>query len=223
MTQTPDLRHVTTWIFDLDETLYGRESGVLAAMEARIEQWLLRQTPGDPASVAAARERMREEYGSTLGALLAQGAHNVDPYLAFVHDVPLDAMKPDPRLRSALARLPGRRLVHTNAPGFHAERVLAALGVADQFQAVFHCAAAGYALKPQAEAFTRIVATHALDPAACAFFEDRSANLAPAAALGMTTVLVGDHAADDPSPHVHFRTADLAGFLSDAHVSEIAA
>ena len=220
---TADLRRITTWVFDLDETLYGRESGFLDAMEARIEDWLMRRSQGDAQAAQAERLTMRDQHGSTLAALVAAGDADVDAFLAHVQDIPLGELKPDVRLRRALQRLPGRRLIHTNAPGDHADRVLAALGIADQFEAVFHCHAAGFALKPQAEAFARMIARHLFDPAGAAFFEDRAANLKPAAALGMTTVLVGPDAHANTDPFVHHRTADLAAFLTHARLAETAA
>lgn len=216
----PDLRHVDTWIFDLDETLYDRENGVLAAMEGRIDSWLAETTGLGPEAVVALRHRMREEHGSTMAALLAEGASDIDAYQRYVHDLPLDGMKPDLPLRAALLRLPGRRLVHTNAPGFHAARVLAALGLEGVFEAVFHCEAAEYALKPQLEAFTRIIAAHTLDPTTCAFFEDREANLKPAAGLGMVTVLVGAQAAESTADWVSYRAPSLTPFLQSIALEE---
>lgn len=216
----PELDHVDTWIFDLDETLYDRESGVLSAMEGRIDSWLARTTGLGPAEVLALRLSMREEHGSTMAALLAEGSADIDAYQRYVHDLPLDMMRPDLPLRAALLRLPGRRLVHTNAPGFHADRVLAALGLEGVFDAVFHCEAAEYALKPKLEAFTRIVAAHTLDPATCAFFEDREANLKAAAGLGMVTVLVGADAAESTADWVSYRTPALTPFLQSIQFEE---
>ena len=41
--------------------------------------------------------------------------------------------------------------------------------------------------------------------------------------LGMTTVLVGPHAAASAAPFVHFRTDNLAAFLRTARVQETSA
>jgi putative hydrolase of the HAD superfamily len=68
--------------------------------------------------------------------------------------------------------------------------------------------------------FEKVVARHALAPPATAFFEDSEKNLAPAALLGMTTVLVGAHAAASTADFVHHRTHDLAGFLTSARLKE---
>jgi putative hydrolase of the HAD superfamily len=62
-----------------------------------------------------------------------------------------------------------------------------------------------------------------VEPHGAAFFEDSEKNLAPAAELGMTTILVGPTAPASTAPFVHHRTDDLAGFLSAAKVRETAA
>ena len=45
-------------------------------------------------------------------------------------------------------------------------------------------------------------------------------SLKPAAKLGMTTVLVGPHAAASDADFVHYRTERLAPFLAAARVKE---
>ncbi len=67
-----------------------------------------------------------------------------------------------------------------------------------------------------------MIAGHGVDPRATAFFEDSERNLAPAAELGMTTVLVGPHAGASTAPFVQHRTASLASFLANARVKETA-
>ncbi len=67
-----------------------------------------------------------------------------------------------------------------------------------------------------------MVARHAVTPARSAFFEDSERNLAPAAGIGMTTVLVGPAAPASTAHFVHHRTKTLAPFLMQARVKETA-
>jgi putative hydrolase of the HAD superfamily len=135
----------------------------------------------------------------------------------------LDSLIPDPALTAAIARLPGRRLVFTNGDERHAGRVLAHLGLSDLFEDVFHIGSADFIPKPHPTTFDKLIRAHAIAPKASAFFEDSEKNLAPAAALGMTTVLVGPHAEASTAPFVHHRTHKLAPFLAAARVRETAA
>ncbi len=215
-----DLAHVEVWLFDLDNTLYPAECEFMALIEARMTEFMQRETGLPRAEARALQMRYLHEHGTTLAGLMAH--HGIDPelFLDEVHDVSLDALQPDPELAEALARLPGRRLIFTNGDARHADRVLGRLGLQDQFEAVFHIASADYVPKPNPGTFQRMIKAHAVDPTRTAFFEDSERNLAPAATLGMTTVLVGAHAGASTAPFVQHRTEKLAPFLSAARVKE---
>ncbi len=218
-----DLRHVGVWLFDLDNTLYPPGGGFMGHVERRMTQFVARALDLPREEALALQKKYWREEGTTLAGLMAN--HGVDPeeFLTYVHDVPLDDLIPDPALKHALRRLPGRRLVFTNGSAAHAERVLERLEIDALFEATFHIASAGYRPKPHPETFAQVVHEHRIDPPACAFFEDSEKNLAPAAALGMTTILVGPHAAASTAPFVNHRTEDLAAFLGSAKVRETAA
>ena len=213
-----DLRHVRTWLFDLDNTLYPLESGLAEQMSSRITGFVAALTglPSDEARVL--QKRYLVEHGLTLRGLMTH--HSVDPdvYHATFLDMPLECLARDGPLRAALARLPGRRLIFTNADARHAERVIERLGLEGLFDDIFHISSAAFAPKPSPEAFERIIAAHAIEPAATAFFEDAERNLEPAATLGMTTVLVGANAAACTAPFVDFCASDLARFLDHARL-----
>jgi putative hydrolase of the HAD superfamily len=215
-----DLRHVDTWLFDLDGTLYPAECGFLDAVIDRMTDFVQKVTGLPREEAFKVQKAYLAEHGLTLKGLMLH--HGVDPdeFHAIFHDLSLEALAHDPDLLAALERLPGRRLIFTNADARHAERVLERLGLGPLFDDVFHIAAAGYEPKPSAEAFARIGAAHAIDPAATAFFEDSERNLQPAAGLGMTTVLVGPYAPKSAAPFVHHRTEQLAPFLWDARLRE---
>jgi putative hydrolase of the HAD superfamily len=217
-----DLRHVTTWLFDLDNTLYPLESGLAARTSARITDYVERLTGLPREEAHALQKRYLAEHGLTLRGLMDH--HGVDPdeYHASLNEVDLDCLAPDEALRSALARLPGRRIIFTNADARHAERVLERLEIADLFDEVFHIASAAFNPKPSREAFARILAAHSIEPSTTAFFEDSERNLEPAAELGMTTILVGPPSdpAAAPAPFVSHLAAPLTAFLATAQLKE---
>jgi putative hydrolase of the HAD superfamily len=217
-----DLRHIDTWLFDLDNTLYPAESGFMGEIVVRITDFVERFT-GLPRDEAYRLQKdYLVEHGLTLKGMMLN--HGVDPaeFHAIFHDMSLEALAHSPDLLAALERLPGRRLIFTNADDVHADRVLARLGLAHLFDDVFHIGSAGYEPKPSPEAFARMNAAHSINPAVTAFFEDAERNLAPAAQLGMTTVLVGAHAAHSTAHFVHHRTHTLAPFLASAQLREAA-
>jgi len=218
-----DLTHIDVWLFDLDNTLYPPGSGFMGLIEARMTEFVARHVGLSHDDAHALQKLYYRELGTTLAGLMAH--HDVRPedYLDHVHDVPLDSLTPDPELIAAIHRLPGRRLIFTNGDERHAGRVLDHLGLADAFEDVFHIASADFVPKPHPDTFDKLIKAHAIAPRAAAFFEDSEKNLAPAADLGMTTILVGPHAEASTAPFVHYRTLKLAPFLADARVRETAA
>ena len=100
---TADLSHVDTWIFDLDNTLYPAECGLLALVNDRMTAFVVRETGLDWDEARALQHRYHSEHGATLSGLMAY--HGVDPaaFLDEVHDISLDRLTPDPALDRALA------------------------------------------------------------------------------------------------------------------------
>ncbi|PLX85467.1 MAG: pyrimidine 5'-nucleotidase [Desulfuromonas sp.] len=179
-------------LFDLDNTLYAPERQLFSLIDVRINRYM-EDVAGIPgAEVDGLRRRYWAEYGVTLQGLMRH--HGVDPedYLAYVHDVDVNArLHPDPALRHALRPLPGRKAVFTNGTRDHAERVLRALELEDLFDAIFDIRVASYLPKPDPAPYRKVL--QSLDVAAerCLMVEDSAANLKTAKALGMGTVLVG--------------------------------
>ncbi|MDJ1007747.1 MAG: pyrimidine 5'-nucleotidase [Paracoccaceae bacterium] len=207
-----EFRHVEHWVFDLDNTLYPPSARLFDQIEARMTDWVMEELDVARGEADRLRRHYWQLYGTTLAGLITE--HGVDPapYLTHVHDISLDHLDADDELRTAIAALPGRRIVYTNGSADYAGRVLAARGLAGLFDAVFGVEDAGFHPKPEARAFAAVFAKADLDPARGAMFEDDPRNLAVPHALGMRTV----HVAPGPAPadHIHHHTDDLAAFLS---------
>ena len=89
-----------------------------------------------------------------------------------------------------LKKLPGKKLVFTNAPQQYARAVLRLLRVEDLFDDVFTIEHAGYRPKPQLAGFTQLLYKHRLQATRCVMVEDSAENLQIAKQLGMRTVWV---------------------------------
>jgi putative hydrolase of the HAD superfamily len=215
-----NLTDIDTWLFDLDHTLYPSDNPLMAMVDERMNAYIERVTGLEPGPARALRNQYYLQHGTTLNGLIVE--HGIDPhhFLADVQDVSVEGVIADPALRSGLQRLPGRRLVFTNAGQRYAERVLDKLGIADLFEDVFHIEAANFVPKPKPETFAAIIARHAITPARACFFEDLPRNLKPAAEIGMTTVLVGPDALENRDSFVHHRATDLPAFLASAQIRD---
>ncbi|MBX7249485.1 MAG: pyrimidine 5'-nucleotidase [Caulobacteraceae bacterium] len=218
----PDLSHVEEWVFDLDNTLYPIECEYMLLIEGRMTDFVMRQTRLDREAARALQKSYYHEHGTTLAGLMAN--HGVDPqaFLDEVHEVSMDRLTPDPDLRAAVERLPGRRLVFTNGGSRHAARVLRRLQLDDLFEAVFHLEAADFVPKPNRATYESLISRHGVDPRRAAFFEDSEKNLKPAFDLGMTTVMVGPKAEAATGDFVHYRTRHLTPFLNASRLRDAA-
>ncbi len=217
-----DLRHVDTWLFDLDNTLYPAESGFMGEIERRMTAFVERVTGLQRDEAYKLQKTYLANYGLTLKGLVEH--HGVKPaeFHTIFHDMSLEALARDPALIAAIGRLPGRRLIFTNADDVHAKRVLEHLGLSELFDDIFHIGSADYVPKPSLATFEKLSAVLGVDPKDAAFFEDSERNLAPAAELGMTTVLVGPNALASTAAFIDYKTNNLASFLSDARLKKAA-
>jgi putative hydrolase of the HAD superfamily len=219
------LGRVSDWVFDLDNTLYPRRCDLFAQIDRRMTEYVARLTGMPSAQARVLQKRLYRDHGTTLAGLMAE--YRIDPhaYLAAVHDIDYSAVPPDPGLGRAIAALPGRKHIFTNADVAHAERTLEALGFGPLFDATFDIVAADFAPKPDPLAYRRFLSAHRVDPNAAAMFEDMPRNLIAAKALGMTTVLVvapagAAHLAEAweiegrDAGHIDHVTDDLTGFLA---------
>jgi len=216
--------HVSTWVFDLDNTLYPSDSGLWPQINQRVTLYLAALTGLDGLSARALQRYYYHRHGTTLRGLVDESAIDPAPFLDFVHDVDRSGLSRDAPLAREIERLPGRRLIFTNGSRDHALRTVAQLGLDGLFEDAFDIVASGLVPKPAAPAYDAFFDRYGVDPASAAMFEDLAKNLQTPKARGMTTTLVvppaGQHddrdAADregSGAGYVDFVTDDLAGFL----------
>lgn len=213
----PRFAHIRDWIFDLDNCLYPASTGLFALIDERMGAYIQRLLDCDPVEARRVQKSHFHEHGTTLAGLMKE--HGVDPhdFLDDVHDIALDRVQCDERLGRLLLQLPGRRFVFTNGDAPYARRVLARIGVGDHFDDLHDIHASSYRPKPDPYGYRLLCDRFNIDPAHALFADDIAQNLAPAKALGMTTVWVdngserGDHGFDQSA--VDERVADLGDWL----------
>ena len=212
----PALAHVRSWIFDLDNTLYPARCNLFERIDARMTAYIARLLNIDEMEARRIQKMYFHGHGTTLAGLMAE--HGVDPhdFLADVHDIEMDVLEHDAPLAAVLARLPGRKLVFTNGDKPYALRVLDRLGLGGSFEAVHDIHAMDLRPKPQPSAYQGLCDALAIDPTRALFVEDMARNLAPAKAIGMTTVWIdngSEQAADSDRRFIDFTVPELAPWL----------
>jgi putative hydrolase of the HAD superfamily len=215
----PALGHIDAWIFDLDNTLYPASADLFGLIDVKMGLYVERLLGVDPVEAKRIQKAMFREHGTTLSGLMR--SHDIDPneFLAFVHDIEMDALAEDRRLVRAVAKLPGRKLIFTNGDADYAGRVLARLGLSESFEAIHDIHACAYQPKPHAASYESMVKAFGVDPETSLFVEDMARNLKPAKAIGMTTVWVnngselGNHEAD--TSFIDYEIHDVGQWLHD--------
>ncbi len=185
-------------LFDVDETLYPPNAGLMQEIGARISLYMLERMEMEPKTVEKLRKRYWIQYGTTLRGLALE--HEVDPedYLAFVHDIDLtNYIAPSPPLVKILNEIPMEKVIFTNASTEHAHSVTDILGVKKHFARVFDVRAVNFIPKPDRGAYQIVLDNLGARGEECIMLDDAARNLVPAKELGMTTVWVRPEATPD--------------------------
>jgi putative hydrolase of the HAD superfamily len=204
--------NISDWVFDLDNTLYPAPT-LYDEIGERMTSYIARALGVSAEEALEVRERYFHQYGATIIGLIRHHPIDAHDFLAYVHDADHSVLEPDPELRALIARLPGRKIIHTNGGGGHGERVLVSLDLADLFDAVFDVEAAGLSPKPERQSFERLIERHRVTPASALLVEDTLRNLEPAHELGFTTALVGSVHPEPRPPYVDHWAPDVKSLL----------
>jgi putative hydrolase of the HAD superfamily len=212
------LDHVRNWIFDLDNTLYPHGARLFEQVDRRITDYIARFFKVDRDEAYKIQKGYFHARGTTLSGLMAE--HGVDPYeyLADVHDIEMEMLEENAPLAAAIARLPGRKIIFTNADAPYAGKILAKLGLGESFEAIHDVHAAQYRPKPAPEAYLHLCQAYDLDPAQSLFADDMARNLKPAKQIGMTTLWVdngSEQGEEGDRDFVDFTTRDITHWLHD--------
>ena len=180
------------WLFDLDNTLHDANPHIFPHINRSMREYIERQLGVDETEATRIRQHYWARYGATLLGLMRH--HGIDPRHFLRHTHPFDQL---PRmvvyeraLRGMLRRLPGRKIVFSNAPQRYTEAVLDIIGIRRLFDAVWCIERLGFQPKPLPDAFRRLLHGERLRPQQCIFVEDSPVNLKTAKRLGMKTVLI---------------------------------
>jgi putative hydrolase of the HAD superfamily len=214
---SPEFAHVRDWIFDLDNCLYPAGSKLFELIDERMTAYIQRLLDVDPAEARRVQKMHFHGSGTTLAGLMKH--HDVDPqhFMGDVHDIPLDRLVRDDRLVASLAKLPGRKFIHTNGNADYAWKVLDRLGIAATVDHLHDIFAADLTPKPELHGYRKLLDQFEIEPTQAVMVEDMVRNLAPAKSLGMTTVWVdngserGNHGFEDAI--VDHRITDVSEWL----------
>jgi putative hydrolase of the HAD superfamily len=182
------------WLFDLDDTLHDAANSSMLGIHERMGGYMVEHLGLERAEADRLRRRYWLRYGATLLGLVRHHGVKAAHFLHHTHILPgLEALlRRSAHDLHALARLPGRRYVLTNAPAAYAARVMGHLGLERLFDGVLSIEdmhVFGH-LRPKPDArMLRAVCTRlGVHPTRCVLVEDTLVHLKAARRLRMGTV-----------------------------------
>jgi putative hydrolase of the HAD superfamily len=190
------MKHIAkkVWLFDLDNTLHNASHAAFAGIHERMTDYMVRELGISLHEADRLRSRYWHRYGATLLGLIRHHGVNAAHFLHDTHLLPglEDRVHGHAADLHALARLPGRKYILTNAPAAYTARVLGVLGIKQLFDGVV-CIEDMHMFghlrpKPDARMLRRLAARLKVPPARCVLVEDTLEHQKSARRVGMRTV-----------------------------------
>jgi putative hydrolase of the HAD superfamily len=189
------------WLFDLDNTLHNASHAIFPTVIAKMNAYIARVlgdgvTPATQQAVDEARTLYWRRYGATLLGLVRHHQVSAAHFLRETHaldDLP-SMIRAERGLDRLLRRLPGQKILLTNAPMRYSSDVMRHLGLRRHFS--HHIAIESMQVhgqlrpKPSKLMLRRLLRKHGVAARRCILVEDTLANLRSAKQVGVRTVWV---------------------------------
>lgn len=186
------MKHTPTWIFDLDNTLHDASPHIFPHINQSMRRYIQTHLELDGEAANQLRQIYWHRYGATLLGLMRH--HDTDPhhFLKATHDFPnLAALVVFERsVKTMLGRLPGKKVLFSNAPAHYTDAILAITGIRRLFDAIYTVESIRFQPKPDPRGFRLLLKAEGLNPHRCIMVEDSLPNLHTAKRLGMKTVWI---------------------------------
>ncbi len=182
------------WLFDLDNTLHDASNAAFGEMHVAIGDYVVEHVGVSRDEADRLRQRYWLRYGATLLGLVRHHGVRAAHFLDQTHRLPgLEGrLRTSAHDRAMLARLPGRKIILTNAPRAYAMRVLGTLGLAKFFERIVTIEDmtmfGALRPKPDARMLRRVVASLGVAPSRCILVEDTLVHLKAARSIGIRGV-----------------------------------
>ncbi|HEY8102662.1 MAG TPA: pyrimidine 5'-nucleotidase [Burkholderiaceae bacterium] len=198
------------WLFDLDNTLHDASHAIFPAINANMNTYMAKIL-GDGSTLAstevvnATRLAYWKRYGATLLGMVKHHQVREEDFLREAHrfDDLASMIRAERGLGRLLKRLPGRKILLTNAPRRYSHEVMRHLGLHRHFAQ--HIAIESMRVhgklkpKPSRQLLQKLIAKEKTTPRRCILVEDTIDTLKAAKALGMRTVWITQYLATNPN------------------------
>jgi putative hydrolase of the HAD superfamily len=215
---------ITTWIFDLDNTLYSADSGIFQQVHTLMGNFVSKHLNIEIKEAKELQKKYYKQHGTTLRGMMDN--HGVDPdqFLSEVHKLDYSIIRPNEKLNIELEKIKGRKIIYTNANLEHANNVLDKLELTHMFKEIFDIKNANYIPKPEITPYDKIIKNFEIEPSSAIMFDDIAKNLVPAKKVGFTSVWIDagyENFSDDiksSKKYLDYETKDISNFLNQVNM-----
>jgi putative hydrolase of the HAD superfamily len=181
------------WLFDLDNTLHDCSHAIFSLIDQGMVRAVAQALEIDASAANELRSQYWQRYGATVIGMVRHHGINAGAFLASSHDFDIAPLvRAESLLAHKLKRLPGRKVLITNAPLHYARAVLRRLGILWQFDslwAIEHMRLhSEFRPKPSTALLRYVLAREGVPAARAVLVEDTLANLRGARRAGLRTV-----------------------------------
>ena len=220
------LHLIKFWIFDLDNTLYAGNTRVFEQISKRISKYISEKLNVSIEEAKKIQKNYFYEYNTTLNGMIKNHKIDANEFLEFVHNVNIDFLKEDPKLKEELKQLEGKKFIFTNGSRKHALNIIQRIGIDQSFDGIFDIVDSDFIPKPAIEPYKKLVEKHTIDPNLCVLVEDIARNLKPAYEMGMKTVWIENNepwaAKFSDSNFINYKINNLSEFLKQVNLLKVA-
>jgi len=188
------LKKDPVWLFDLDNTLHDASNAAFGEMHVAIGEYVVEHVGVSHEEADRLRQKYWLRYGATLLGLVRHHGIRATHFLDQTHRLPglEQRLRTSAQDRAALATLPGRKFILTNAPRAYAMRVLTTLRLLRHFDGVITIEDmtmfGALRPKPDARMLRQVAVGLGVAPSRCVLVEDTLVHLKAARSIGMRTV-----------------------------------
>ena len=217
-----EFKKIKNFIFDCDGVLYDDLEGVFGQVSKRMTEYISQKLDLSLEKAKELQTNYFHKYNTSLNGLMIH--HDIDPqeFLKYVHDINLDFLKKDLKLRKELLELKTKKFVFTNGSHEHASNITKTLGIRDLFDGFFDITDCNFIPKPSIEPYRKLIDKFNIKPSETVFIEDIAINLEPAKKLGMKTVWLKNNEywgkKDSDKKFVDLKIENLSSFLKEINI-----
>ena len=181
-----------TLFFDLDETLYSENIGILKDIKNRIVVYVAEFLNVPLSQSLTICNNLKRRYGYVLKGLIIN--FNIDPqdFIDYIHNVNVEKyFSSDIKLKTILNSIDCEKYILTNSSKKYVLRILDELEITDEFLYIFDIQSLGYEYKSNEHTIKNFFDKNEFDVKKSYFIDNDLTNLYNAKSIGLKTIYVG--------------------------------